>query len=117
MTPQKVNAYYNAPLNEIVLPAALLQPPLFNINAEDAVNYGGIGGVIGHEIGHDFDGSLLMGLGYCYKQNNQLEKTQFTREMATVLIRAIESSRDRITEKPYKVISVNDEYLLMEKNN
>ena len=55
MTPQTVNAYYNANLNEIVFPAAILQPPFFNLNADDAVNYGGIGAVIGHEIGHGFD--------------------------------------------------------------
>lgn len=55
MTPQTVNAYYNPTLNEIVFPAAILQPPFFDLNAEDAVNYGAIGGVIGHEIGHGFD--------------------------------------------------------------
>src|ERR1051326_5102137 len=55
MTPQTVNAYYNARNNEIVFPAAILQPPFFNVNADDAVNYGGIGVVIGHEISHGFD--------------------------------------------------------------
>ena len=55
MTPQTVNAYYNVALNEIVFPAAILQPPFFNVEADDAVNYGGIGGVIGHEITHGFD--------------------------------------------------------------
>lgn len=55
MNPQTVNAYYNPIWNEIVFPAAILQPPFFNIEAEDAVNYGGIGAVIGHEIGHGFD--------------------------------------------------------------
>lgn len=65
MTPQTVNAYYNPPLNEIVFPAAILQPPFFDMNAEDAVNYGGIGAVIGHEIGHGFDdqGSTFDGDG------------------------------------------------------
>ncbi len=57
MTPQTVNAYYNSRLNEIVFPAAILQPPFFNANADDAVNYGGIVAVIGHEIGHGFDDS------------------------------------------------------------
>ncbi len=57
MTPQTVNAYYNARLNEIVFPAAILQPPFFNAAADDAVNYGGIVAVIGHEIGHGFDDS------------------------------------------------------------
>ncbi len=65
MTPQTVNAYYNPLMNEIVFPAAILQPPYFDMRADDAVNYGGIGGVIGHEIGHGFDdmGSTFDGNG------------------------------------------------------
>lgn len=65
MTPQTVNAYYNPTLNEIVFPAAILQPPFFNMQADDAVNYGAIGAVIGHEIGHGFDdqGSKFNGAG------------------------------------------------------
>jgi predicted metalloendopeptidase len=55
MTPQTVNAYYDPAMNEIVFPAAILQPPFFNFEADDAVNYGGIGAVIGHEISHGFD--------------------------------------------------------------
>ncbi len=55
MTPQTVNAYYRSTTNEIVFPAAILQPPFFDMRADDAVNYGGIGAVIGHEIGHGFD--------------------------------------------------------------
>ncbi len=55
MTPQTVNAYYNATFNEIVFPAAILQPPFFDPEADAAVNYGGIGAVIGHEMGHGFD--------------------------------------------------------------
>jgi predicted metalloendopeptidase len=55
MTPQTVNAYYNPVRNEIVFPAAILQPPFFTLQADDAVNYGGIGAVIGHEMGHGFD--------------------------------------------------------------
>ncbi|HUH90160.1 MAG TPA: M13-type metalloendopeptidase, partial [Lysobacter sp.] len=55
MTPQTVNAYYNSVKNEIVFPAAILQPPFFDADADPAVNYGGIGGVIGHEIIHGFD--------------------------------------------------------------
>ncbi|MES2316876.1 MAG: M13-type metalloendopeptidase [Pseudomonadota bacterium] len=57
MTPQTVNAYYNASMNEIVFPASILQPPFFDMRADDAVNYGAIGAVIGHEIGHGFDDS------------------------------------------------------------
>jgi predicted metalloendopeptidase len=65
MTPQTVNAYYNPGMNEIVFPAAILQPPFFNLQADEAVNYGAIGGVIGHEIGHGFDdqGSKWDGAG------------------------------------------------------
>ncbi|UCH09706.1 MAG: hypothetical protein JSU61_10860 [Fidelibacterota bacterium] len=55
MTPQTVNAYYSSTRNEIVFPAAILQPPFFNVEADDAVNYGAIGAVIGHEITHGFD--------------------------------------------------------------
>jgi putative endopeptidase len=65
MNPQEVNAYYDPTKNEIVFPAAILQPPYFDMNAEDAVNYGAIGAVIGHEIGHGFDdqGSTFNGDG------------------------------------------------------
>ena len=57
MTPQTVNAYYSAALNEIIFPAAILQPPFFDMAADDAVNYGAIGAIIGHEISHGFDDS------------------------------------------------------------
>ncbi|MHA7304033.1 M13 family metallopeptidase [Arthrobacter sp. TMN-49] len=65
MTPQTVNAYYNPTMNEVVFPAAILQPPFFDAQADDAANYGGIGAVIGHEIGHGFDdqGSQFDGTG------------------------------------------------------
>ena len=65
MTPQTVNAYYNPTMNEVVFPAAILQPPFFAADADDAANYGGIGAVIGHEIGHGFDdqGSQFDGSG------------------------------------------------------
>jgi putative endopeptidase len=65
MTPQTVNAYYNPGMNEIVFPAAILHPPFFDLDADVAVNYGGIGAVIGHEIGHGFDdqGSKFDGNG------------------------------------------------------
>lgn len=65
MTPQTVNAYYNPAMNEIVFPAAILQPPFFDLDRDAAANYGGIGAVIGHEIGHGFDdqGSAYDGTG------------------------------------------------------
>lgn len=65
MTPQTVNAYYNPTMNEVVFPAAILQPPFFDATSDDAANYGGIGAVIGHEIGHGFDdqGSQFDGTG------------------------------------------------------
>ncbi len=65
MTAQTVNAYYHPGLNEIVFPAAILQPPFFDVEADDAINYGAIGSVIGHEIGHGFDdqGSKFDGTG------------------------------------------------------
>jgi putative endopeptidase len=65
MTPPTVNAYYSAPMNEIVFPAGILQPPFFDPKADDAVNYGGIGAVIGHEMTHGFDdeGSKFDGQG------------------------------------------------------
>lgn len=79
MAPQIVNAYFNPPYNEIVFPAAILQPPFYNYKADDAVNYGGIGAVIGHEISHSFDDS-----GAKYDKDGNLnnwwtdeDKTQF----------------------------------------
>jgi len=57
MTPQTVNAYYSPVLNEVVFPASILQPPFFNVDADEAANYGGIGAAIGHEVGHGFDDS------------------------------------------------------------
>ena len=79
MTPQTVNAYYNPVNNEIVFPAAILQPPFFNMEADDAVNYGGIGGVIGHEIGHGFDdqGAKYDGDGNLRNWWTEQDKGQF----------------------------------------
>ena len=72
MTPQTINAYYNPTTNEICFPAAILQPPFFDPNADDAVNYGGIGAVIGHEMSHGFD-----------DQGSQFDKTGNQRDWWT----------------------------------
>ncbi len=79
MTPQTINAYYNPNLNEIVFPAAILQPPFFDPNADPAVNYGGIGAVIGHEIGHGFDdqGSKFDGRGVLQSWWTDEDRTRF----------------------------------------
>lgn len=88
MTPQTVNAYYNPGRNEIVFPAAILQPPFFDADAEDAVNFGGIGAVIGHEIGHGFDdqGSKFDGDGNLESWWTQEDRAAFeerTRSLIT----------------------------------
>lgn len=87
MTPQTVNAYYNPPMNEIVFPAAILQPPFFDMNAEDAVNYGGIGAVIGHEIGHGFDdqGSTFDGDGIMRDWWTEKDKTEFKKRTSALV--------------------------------
>ncbi|MEJ8282060.1 M13 family metallopeptidase [Pseudonocardia spirodelae] len=79
MTPQTVNAYYHPRLNEIVFPAAILQPPFFDADADDAANYGGIGAVIGHEIGHGFDdqGSRYDGDGNLTDWWESADRTEF----------------------------------------
>jgi predicted metalloendopeptidase len=80
MTPQTVNAYYNPGLNEICFPAAILQPPFFELGADPALNYGGIGAVIGHEIGHGFDdqGSQYDGEGNMVNWWTDDDRTSFT---------------------------------------
>lgn len=87
MTPQTVNAYYLPTANEIVFPAAILQPPFFDADADDAVNYGAIGSVIGHEIGHGFDdqGSKFDGTGKLTDWWTQADRDAFM-ERAGVLI-------------------------------
>jgi putative endopeptidase len=79
MTPQTVNAYYNPGMNEIVFPAAILQPPFFDMAADDAVNYGAIGAVIGHEIGHGFDdqGSRYDGEGHLVDWWTEEDRARF----------------------------------------
>jgi putative endopeptidase len=79
MTPQTVNAYYNPNMNEIVFPAAILQPPVFDMLADDAVNYGAIGAIIGHEIGHGFDdqGSKFDGDGNMVNWWTKTDRAEF----------------------------------------
>lgn len=81
MTPQTINAYYNPTMNEIVFPAAILQPPFFNLMADDAVNYGGIGAVIGHELSHGFDdkGSQYDGKGNLRMWWTETDREEFER--------------------------------------
>jgi predicted metalloendopeptidase len=80
MTPPTVNAYYSSGMNEIVFPAGILQPPFYNPNADDAVNYGGIGAVIGHEISHGFDdqGSKFDGKGNLHEWWTPEDRKNFT---------------------------------------
>ena len=87
MTPQTVNAYYNPSFNEIVFPAAILQPPFFNISADPAVNYGAIGGVIGHEMGHGFDdqGAKFDSLGVLNNWWTEEDQAAF-RELGDALV-------------------------------
>src|SRR6056297_3264018 len=84
MTPQTINAYYNPVMNEIVFPAAILQPPFFNLEADDAANYGAIGAVIGHEISHGFDdkGSKYDGKGNLRKWWTPSDREEFERRAA-----------------------------------
>ncbi len=105
MTPQTVNAYYNPPLNEIVFPAAILQPPFFNMEADDAVNYGAIGAVIGHEIGHGFDdsGSAFDGDGVLRNWWTDDDRAEF--EMRTA--RLVEQYS---AFQPFEDLHVNGEF-------
>ncbi len=87
MTPQTVNAYYSPTRNEIVFPAAILQPPFFNMEADDAVNYGGIGAVIGHEMGHGFDdqGSRYNGDGNLVNWWTENDLAEFKKRSAKLV--------------------------------
>ena len=98
MTPQTVNAYYHPLKNEIVFPAAILQPPFFNEHADDAVNYGGIGAVIGHEIGHGFDdqGSTCDGDGTLRDWWTPEDRTAFE-ERTAVLIEQYDALEPELT--------------------
>ncbi len=87
MTPQTVNAYYNPLMNEIVFPAAILQPPFFDAEADDAANYGAIGAVIGHEIGHGFDdqGSKYDGSGNLNDWWTDTDRTEFEKRTKALI--------------------------------
>jgi endothelin-converting enzyme/putative endopeptidase len=87
MPPQTVNAYYNPTMNEIVFPAAILQPPFFNLDADDAVNYGAIGAVIGHEISHGFDdsGAKYDGKGNLRDWWTEKDKSEFEARSAQLV--------------------------------
>ena len=87
MTPQTVNAYYSPGFNEIVFPAAMLQPPFFNPEAEDAANYGGTGAVIGHEIGHGFDdqGSQYDGDGNLVNWWTDADRAEFEKRTSELV--------------------------------
>jgi putative endopeptidase len=105
MSPQTVNAYYNPPLNQIVFPAAILQPPFFNMEADDAVNYGAIGAVIGHEIGHGFDdkGSTFDGDGVLRNWWTDEDRTEFEKRTGALI-----AQYDAF--KPFDDLAVNGEF-------
>ncbi len=100
MNPQTVNAYYNPLLNQITFPAAILQPPFFDPNADPAVNYGAIGAVIGHEIGHGFD-----------DQGRRFDETGMIRDWWT------ETANERFQTRAQKLIDQYDAYMPLEDLN
>lgn len=104
MTPQTVNAYYNPGMNEIVFPAAILQPPFFDAGADDAANYGGIGAVIGHEIGHGFDdqGAKYDGDGNLVDWWTDADRTEFG-QRTTALIDQYEAFSPRSLDSSHHV--------------
>jgi putative endopeptidase len=109
MTPQTVNAYYNPLGNEIVFPAAILQPPFFNMAADDAVNYGGIGAVIGHELSHGFDdkGSQYDGDGNLRDWWTAEDRKEFDRRSAQLVTQYA-------AYQPFEDMHVNGELTLGE---
>jgi len=109
ITPQTVNAYYNPPLNEIVFPAAILQPPFFDLDAEDAVNYGGIGAVIGHEIGHGFDDS-----GSTFDGDGVMRNWWTDADLAEFRARTGKLVDQYSGYKPFDDLAVNGEFTLGE---
>lgn len=109
MSPQTVNAYYNPAGNEIVFPAAILQPPFFDLGADDAVNYGAIGAVIGHEVGHGFDdkGSTFDGDGALRDWWTDADRAEFEKRTSVLV--------DQYSAfAPFEDLSVNGEFTLGE---
>ncbi len=104
-----MNAYYNPPLNEIVFPAAILQPPFFDMEADDAVNYGAIGAIIGHEIGHGFDdkGSTFDGDGALRNWWTDEDRAEFEARTAKLV-------EQYSAFKPFDDLNVNGEFTLGE---
>jgi putative endopeptidase len=109
MTPQTVNAYYSPTMNEIVFPAAILQPPFFNLQADDAVNYGAIGAAIGHEIGHGFDdsGSQFDGDGELRNWWTDEDRAEFDKRTERLVAQYN-------AFMPFEGLSVNGEFTLGE---
>ena len=105
INPQTVNAYYHPLNNQIVFPAAILQPPFFNMEADDAVNYGAIGAVIGHEIGHGFDdsGSTFDGDGVLRNWWTDEDRAAFEERTG-----ALVSQYDEF--RPFEDLAVNGEF-------
>jgi putative endopeptidase len=109
MPPQMVNAYYNPQMNEIVFPAAILQPPFFNLQADDAVNYGGIGAVIGHEISHGFDDQ-----GSQYDGRGNLRNWWTAEDRSEFEARAQRLVKQYAAYKPFDDMNVNGQLTLGE---
>ena len=105
MNPQTVNAYSNPPQNQMVFPAALQQPPFFNMEADDAVTYGAIGAVIGHEIGHGFDdkGSTFDGDGVLRNWWSDEDRAEFEKRTGALIAQYDEF-------KPFDDLAVNGEF-------
>ena len=109
MFPQTINAYYNPTMNEIVFPAAILQPPFFNLKADDAVNYGGIGAVIGHELSHGFDDS-----GCKFDGDGNLRNWWTTEDQTEFERRANQLVKQYDGYKPFSDMGVNGKFTLGE---
>jgi endothelin-converting enzyme/putative endopeptidase len=109
MTPQTINAYYNPLGNEIVFPAAILQPPFFNLEADDAVNYGSIGAVIGHEISHGFDD-----MGRRFDGKGNLRNWWSQEDIAEFEKRSTQLIKQYSAYKPFADMNINGELTLGE---